>query len=533
MSTPSRHSHGVVGDGAPLRAFIEYLSGPLRGCSISIAEAELHFAERSGALLMPGDARDSPHPSTLRRAGARYELVASKDRAVWVNNAPVNARVLESSDLIELEGGPVLRFWIQASRASPRKSPKEISAAGANAARRWWMRLWGHAQRLVRTGPHHLVARAWHRSRVKVLIGVTGLIGALSYLALQTHDLEQQLVHEQKRVSGLAELLSKLGGQALTRSELSVLRDELGKGLIDTGERVKVLETSSAAAGQIIARASGSVALVHGSFGFRDPATNRLLRFAVAQDGSPTRTPDGRPLMTLEGSGPPVEVRFGGTAFVAAGDGVLLTNRHIALPWEGEASLPAVRALGLEPVMHRMRGYLPGTTESFDIKLLAASDTHDLAILQGDGAARDATPLPLSTNPPTPGEAAVLLGFPTGIRALLARAGDAFVEKLSSRAKVDVDQAMVELARAGLIKPLASRGIVGQVSGEAIIYDAQTTTGGSGGPVFNLTGDVMAINRATLPEFGGSNIGVPARHALELMQKLEIARDDRQHTDSR
>jgi S1-C subfamily serine protease len=522
-----------AGNGAPLHAFIEYLSGPLRGCSISIAEAELHLAERSGTLLMPGDVRDSPHPSTLRRAGARYELVASKHRAVWVNNEPVKTRVLESGDLIELEDGPVLRFWIQASRASPRKSPKEISAAGVNATRRWWMRLWSHALRVVRTRPLHLLARAWRRSRVSVLIGLAGLIGAVSYLALQSHDLEQQLAHEQKRVSGLAELLSKLEGQALTRNELSVLRDEFGKGLIDTGERVKVLEASSAAAGQIIARASGSVALVHGSFGFRDPSTKRLLRFAVAQDGSPVRTPDGRPLMTLEGSGPPVELRFGGTAFVAAGDGILLTNRHIALPWEGEASLPAVRALGLEPVMLRMRGYLPGATESFDIKLLATSDTHDLAILQGDGAAREAIPLPLSMNPPTPGEAAVLLGFPTGIRALLARAGDAFVEKLSSKAKVDVDQAMVELARAGLIKPLASRGIVGQVSGEAIIYDAQTTTGGSGGPVFNLTGDVMAINRATLPEFGGSNIGVPARHAMELMQNLKIGPEDRQHSAAR
>jgi serine protease Do len=532
MSTPSRHIHDA-GDGAPLHAFIEYLSGPLRGCSISIAEAELHFAERSGTLLMPGDVRHSPHPIVLRRSGPRYELVASKHRAVWVNNDSVNAHVLESGDLIELEGGPVFRFRMEASGASLGRPPKEISAASVNAAQGWWIRLWGQAQRLVTTGPHHLVARAWHRSRVSVLIGLAGLIGAVSYLALQTHDLERQLVHEQKRVSGLAQLLSKLEGQALTRNELSVLRDELGKGLIDTGERVKVLETSSAAAGQIIARSSGSVALVHGSFGFRDPSTKRLLRFAVAQDGSPVRTPDGRPLMTLEGSGPQVEVRFGGTAFVAAGDGVLLTNRHIALPWEGEASLPAVRALGLEPVMHRMRGYLPGTTESFDIKLLAASDTQDLAILQGDGAAREATPLPLSTSPPTPGEAAVLLGFPTGIRALLARAGDAFVEKLSSKAQVDVDQAMIELARAGLIKPLASRGIVGQVSGEAIIYDAQTTSGGSGGPVFNLTGDVMAINRATLPEFGGSNIGVPARHALELMQKLKVSPEDRQHTAAR
>jgi len=142
-------------------------------------------------------------------------------------------------------------------------------------------------------------------------------------------------------------------------------------------------------------------------------------------------------------------------------------------------------------------------------------------------------PLPLSTEPPTPGEAAVLLGFPTGIRALLARAGDAFVARLSGQTGVDLDHATVALAKAGLIQPLASRGIVGQVSGEAIVYDAQTAAGGSGGPVLNLKGNVMAINRSTLPEFGGSNIGVPARHALELMQKLKIGPDERQHALAR
>ncbi len=529
MSTLSGRIQGV-GNGTQLDAVIVYLSGPLRGRSVPIAGAMLHLAKRSGMLQRPGEAGESRHAGTLSRFGAHYELLASKHQAVWVNGEPVNARTLESGDLIEIGDGPVLRFWLDPPGARPAEAAKEVGANGVCATTRWPMRLWTQTLRLVRTRPHALVARVWRRSRVSVLVGLTSLICALSYLALQTHDLELQLVREQHRVSGLTDMLGKLESQALTRIELSSLRDELGKGLVDTGERVKALEYSSAAVGQIIARSSGSVALVQGSFGFQDPATKRLLRLAVAQDGSPLRMPDGRPLITLEGSGPPMEVRFTGTAFVAAEGGVLLTNRHVALPWEGEASLPAIRAAGLEPVMHRMKGYLPGAIESFDIKLLGASDTHDVAILQGDGAAREVTPLPLSTDSATPGEAAVLLGFPTGIRALLARAGDAFVAKLSSQANIDADQATVELARAGLIKPLASRGIVGQVSGEAIVYDAQTTAGGSGGPVLNLKGEVMAINRATLPEFGGSNIGVPARHALDLMQKLKVGAEDRQHS---
>jgi S1-C subfamily serine protease len=232
--------------------------------------------------------------------------------------------------------------------------------------------------------------------------------------------------------------------------------------------------------------------------------------------------PKGRPLVTLEGGGPLVRVRFTGTAFVINRDGVLLTNRHLALPWEDEPLLPAIRELGLEPVMQRMRGYTSGASEAFEMKFVGASDTHDVAVLQGEGAARTMEPLPLSSDPPTPGETAILLGFPTGIRALLARAGDAFVKELSRQPDRDEDEIAHELALAGMVKPLASRGIVGQVSGDAIVYDAQTATGGSAGPVLNLKGEVIAINRAMVSEFGGSDIGVPGRHAFDLLKKLKI-----------
>ena len=123
------------------------------------------------------------------------------------------------------------------------------------------------------------------------------------------------------------------------------------------------------------------------------------------------------------------------------------------------------------------------------------------------------------------GETAILLGFPTGIRALLTLAGDAFVKELSRQPDRDEDE-IAHLALAGRVT-LASRGIVGQVSGDAIVYDAQTATGGSGGPVLNLKGAVIAINRAMVAEFGGSNIGVPARHAVDLLQKSKISPGER------
>jgi S1-C subfamily serine protease len=47
---------------------------------------------------------------------------------------------------------------------------------------------------------------------------------------------------------------------------------------------------------------------------------------------------------------------------------------------------------------------------------------------------------------------------------------------------------------------------------------AETTSGGSGGPVLDTQGHVVAVNVAILPEFGGSNLGVPAVHGRVLIQ---------------
>jgi S1-C subfamily serine protease len=178
-----------------------------------------------------------------------------------------------------------------------------------------------------------------------------------------------------------------------------------------------------------------------------------------------------------------------------------------------------VAAQGWVPVMRRLLAYLPGLAEPLTLRVVATSDSADLAVLHPERGGRSLAALPFADALPQPGEEVIVLGYPLGIRALVARADQRFVAELRRDSTADFWTVAERLARGGQISPLASRGIVSQVSPAAVVYDAETTVGGSGGPVLSLRGEVLAINAAILPEFGGSNLGVPARQAVTLLRR--------------
>lgn len=137
----------------------------------------------------------------------------------------------------------------------------------------------------------------------------------------------------------------------------------------------------------------------------------------------------------------------------------------------------------------------------------------DDRVLEPRAVPASVIPLPINHTPVHPGNEVIVLGYPLGIRALMARTGQAFLQQLMEEGDMDFWTAAERLSAEGYVAPLASRGIIGQVTGQAVVYDAQTTHGGSGGPVLSTAGEVVAINSAVLPEFAGSNLGVPSRHA--------------------
>ena len=114
------------------------------------------------------------------------------------------------------------------------------------------------------------------------------------------------------------------------------------------------------------------------------------------------------------------------------------------------------------------------------------------------------------------------MGYPTGLISILAQTGDAFIEELQAGDNLDFLAVARRLSDDQFIRPLASRGIVGQVTRATVVYDAETTHGGSGGPVLDINGDVIAVNAAIIPEYGGSNLGVPVDHVRRLLEDADV-----------
>ncbi len=274
----------------------------------------------------------------------------------------------------------------------------------------------------------------------------------------------------------------------------------------------------AAARERIIASASRSVVFLQGAYGFTESKTGRPLRFMVSQDGSPVIGSGGMPTFTAAGKGPEVEIFYTGTGFVATEDGRIVTNHHVAEPWLFDEEAKALIEQGLVPVMRRFIGYLPGQNEPFDVSLIAASETADVAVLRCQNLTAGLPALNLDDQALDVGDEVVVLGYPTGIRAMIARSQREILPLLEARGEVDFWEVARVLADGGHIAPLATRGIVGQITAASVVYDADTTHGGSGGPVISLDGAVVAVNAAILTSFAGSNLGVPAAEALRLLQ---------------
>jgi serine protease Do len=197
-----------------------------------------------------------------------------------------------------------------------------------------------------------------------------------------------------------------------------------------------------------------------------------------------------------------------------------LTNHHVAEPWWSNEELKSLIDNGAKPYALSYMAYFPGKSQGFSAKLDRISPQADVATLQLESAMPpQATLLDLDerSDASVAGESVVLIGYPTGIEGILARAGPEAAKQIAGSA-TNVPQIVSRLAQQNLIRPTTTQGHIGDVLKDKIVYDAATTSGGSGGPLFNHRGKVIGVNFAILNGFGGSNLAVPVRYASELLR---------------
>jgi S1-C subfamily serine protease len=311
-----------------------------------------------------------------------------------------------------------------------------------------------------------------------------------------------------------AEIRKKIAADGDTDSE------SLKKQLQEAQNRLNRLENEGRVAETIVQRYGPSVCLLHVVVEFRDKDSGQLILVSSDAAGKPLVDDKGMVSLETDGSGPPLQVDAFGTGFLVAHDGRLLTNHHVAEPWWGDEELKQLLDRGATAFAASYTAYFPGTSQGIAAKLDRISPDADLATLRLQTSAPPHTVLleiDDRSEASVSGDPVVLIGYPTGIEGILARAGSDVTKKVAENAH-EVTQVVSQLAAQHLIRPTTTQGHIGDVLKDKIVYDAATTSGGSGGPLFNRDGKVIGVNFAILNGFGGSNLAVPVRYADKLVK---------------
>jgi DNA-binding response OmpR family regulator/S1-C subfamily serine protease len=328
---------------------------------------------------------------------------------------------------------------------------------------------------------------------------------------LQETDAALQKEQLQKQTEELRQKISSSEG-----SDVASLRKQLEE---TTGRLKRVVSESDAAEG-VIRSYAPSVCLLHVSVAFNDKSSGRRLRYGgINPDGSPLKDSDGNPVFTLDGHAQEVRADFFGTGFLVE-DGKILTNHHVAQPWWKNDELSGVLQQGLEPAIAEIMAYFPDAPSGVAVGISQISDEADLSLLHGDfsNLKRPILKIDSRKEGAVSGQPVISLGYATGISAILARAGDDAADDIVKVTGGDPTKITGELLRRKLIRPLVTQGHIGDVLADKIVYDAQTTSGGSGGPLINRDGGVIGVTFAVVKGFGGSNFGVPIRFAQPMLK---------------
>lgn len=459
-----------------MRPQLLHLSGADRGRTATYHERSLLFGSAADCTVpLTGPAVAEHHARLDWDEEQCAFLLRALEGQVFVNGNEIEEIVLQDGDRLEFGvDGPILRFHVYVPEGAVCKPVRRMLAdaravakvsGGAAATRSFTRDLFTQATMQLKVGfPLAVIAAAL------VAGWLGGWLGTRSAREAAGRTVD-----------------------AVSRAELEDLRSRLGQ---------QQAELARIAKGNAVVRAvqqewNRGVCLLHGAFRLRQPDGNWF-------------TPDAEPF----------EVEYTGTGFLATTAGHVITNRHVVSPWESQPEVGMLIKIGMKPEFVHFTATFPGRASvAVPIDgIRRRADDLDVAVLTLPPAAVAGIPvLPLQGEPrENEGQRAVVVGYPTGLAVLLARADERLVESLR-QSHANMTQAITALADAGQITPLITQGIVSNVDEHKIVYDAPTTHGGSGGPVFDGNGEVIAVNFAIMPDYVGANFGVPIRFARELL----------------
>lgn len=446
--------------GPTVRAQIVHLSGPHRGRTHTYREARILIGTDDDARMrFPADCGVAPRHAEIvySEPDCAFFLRALEGR-VFVNRREVREVQLTDTDLLEAGiGGPRLRFHEYA--------------------------------------PHGSVCKP-----VRAMLADAGAVAQEGGILGFTHSFARDLLTHatwQLKVFFPIVILAIVAGTAFVAGRLGARKP------------MREIEAKERAADQLLAHVHDELArgvcLIHGVYGFGKRGTSPTT-YATTDDGQR------------------LEIEYTGSGFRARSDGAVLTNRHVVRPWLADPRVQPLMQLGYEPEFFAFKVTFPGH-DPIPVDPMQATlrkDDVDVALLHASvEALRDVPMLPLSERVPTTllGHRVFVLGYPAGVVALLGKADPALAAELQHTPNLTQAEVILRLARANAVRPLITQGVLADVTDTSLVYDAGTTSGGSGGPVLDDRGAVIGVNYAILRGFTASNFGVPIRFASELLER--------------
>ena len=480
-------------------------------------------------MVVPGAA--AQHARVVERDGAFVIQDAGSPAGTFLAGERVHEGLLRDGDIVELgSGGPQLRFQHQGEAHARRPHAPGLTIppgwrAGLGSFR--WRRLVRVAVGALLVSTLGFLAWTYRESR-RLQAEMARLSSTVRTAEDERRAFQMRVEEERHRFRkerraleeqleearrGEAELQARLA--EATSGQVQALKDELAA----TRGRLEALEDERAAAERIIKEYGAGVCLIQGSYSFYD-ASDRPLRYRVDSSGLAVRNADGTYELDVTGGGGVHTVLYFGTGFLVDRRGLVLTNRHVGEPWWKDGAAEMLVGEGFRPRLGSFRAFFPHETAPLPLAVERLSERADLALLRVDIGKRAIPVLPIDArrSAAVPGRPVVLVGYPTGLEAILAKADAAVVRQILETAGTNAERVTEALSRKGLIRPSTTQGHIGDVTRTDIVFDAPTTEGGSGGPVFNKAGAVIAVEYAILQKFGGNAFGVPIPYAVELLR---------------